>query len=178
LPKILPPSENGVFKAILTLPESYKALVDAVATFLDRLVTSVFLRNNDAPSRDIKAKQEEYDINCVVDSEDGDQCAVEMQATKMIGDNLQNDHENIRWRSVFNLCDLHSNQAGRGLNYSEFAHSYQVVLCNYRVFSDGQDLVERYTFRNAPHRNHGTRPRVVYYRIALLRSVAIWIENQ
>ena len=149
LPKILPPSENGIFKAVMTLPEAYTALVDAVAAFLDRPVKSVALRNNDAPSRDVKAKQEEYDINCVVNGEDGDQCAVEMQATKMKGDSLLNDHENIRWRSVFNLCDLHSNQAGRGLDYSKFARSYQVVLCNYRVFSDDQDLVERYTFRTA-----------------------------
>ena len=148
LPKILPPSENGVFKAVLTLPEAHIALVGAVAAFLDRQVKSVYLRNNDAPARDTSAKQEEYDVNCVVDEEEGDQCDVEMQASPMEGDNSANDHRNIKWRSVFNLCDLHSDQPGRGRRYGSLVRSYQVMLCNYRVFVGGNKLVERFTMRN------------------------------
>ena len=148
LPKILPPCEDGVFKAILTLPEAHVALVRLVAAILGRPVRTVLLRNNDAPSRDAQAKQEEFDINCVVDSEDGDQFAFEMQASQMKGDNRENNHMNIKWRSVFNLCDLHSNQPGRGLDYVDFVRSYQVMLCNYKVFDFDNDLVERFTFRN------------------------------
>jgi len=149
LPKILPPSENGVFQTILTLPEAYIALVTLVAAILDRQVKSVALRNNDAPSRDVFAKHEEYDVNCVVDGDDGDQCDVEMQASPMTGDNLANDHRNIKWRSVYNLCDLHANQLGRGRRYGQFARSYQVMLCNYRTSADEHELVERFTFRNS-----------------------------
>ena len=63
LPRILPPYENGVFQAVLTLPEARAALEDVVAVVTDLSVESVMLRNNAAPSRDINAKQEQYDIN-------------------------------------------------------------------------------------------------------------------
>ena len=149
LPSILPPSENGIFKAILTLPEAYEALLSAVSAFLDRQLKSVTLRNNDPPSRDVSAKQEEFDINCVVDGDDGDQCEVEMQASHMDGDNLGNEHRNIKWRSVFNLCDIHSNQSGSGKKYSSFSRSYQIMICNYRMFNYKNELAERFTMRNA-----------------------------
>ena len=100
LPKILPPSEDGVFQAVLTLPEANVALVSAVAAFIGRPVKSATLRNNDAPIRDASAKREEYDVNCVIDGEDGDQCAVEMQSSAMEGDSKLNDHRNIKWRRV------------------------------------------------------------------------------
>ena len=148
LPRILPAYENGVFQALLTLPEAHAALEGLVAAVIEQPVKSVVLRNNSAPSRDISAKQEQYDINCAVDMENGDQFNIEMQASPMAGDNLGNEHRNIKWRSVFNLCDLHSNQEGRGLKYGQFARSYQVMLCNYSVFSEEHELVERFTFRN------------------------------
>ena len=149
LPKILPPYENGIFQAVLTLPEAHDALVGLVAAILGRPVKTVALRNNDAPSRDRLAKREQYDINCVVDAEDGDQFAIEMQATAMAGDDRTNDHKNIKWRSVYNLCDLHSNQPGRGLDYGEFVKSYQVMLCNYKVFDYENELAERFVLRSA-----------------------------
>ena len=152
LPKILPPYEDGIFRAILTLPEAREALRSAVTAFIGRPVKSVTLRNNAAPSRDTGAKDERYDINCVADGEDGDQCNVEMQATQMRGDNTGNEHINVRWRCVFNLCDLHSNQEGRGRAYGEFARSYQITLCKYKVFKEDQCHVERFTFRNTDGR--------------------------
>ena len=148
LPRILPPYENGIFQAVLTLPEAHEALVGVVAAILDRPVRTVALRNNDAPTRDKLAKREEYDINCVVDAEDGDQFSFEMQASPMAGDNKENNHRNIKWRSVFNLCDLHVNQPGRGLHYGDFVRSYQVMFCNYKVFDFENELSERFMFRN------------------------------
>ena len=148
LPRILPPYENGVFKAVLTLPEARVALKNVVEAVLAVPVKSVTLRQNAAPSRDISAKQEQYDINCVVDSGNGEQCNIEMQASPMEGDKLATEHMNVRWRIVFNLCDLHSNQEGRGLRYAQFSRSYQIMLCNYKIFKEKQRLVERYTFRN------------------------------
>ena len=67
----------------------------------------------------------------------------------MEGDNLMNEHRNIKWRSVFNLCDIHSKQPGCGKKYSNFARSYQVMICNYRVFNYKNELTERFTMRNA-----------------------------
>ena len=148
LPKILPPYENGVFQAILTLPEAYAALVGTVATYIELPVKSVTLRNNDAPARDRKAKREQYDINCSVDIGKGDQCNLEIQANPMKGDSNVNEHRNIRWRSVYNLCHLHANQPGRGVRYGNFVRSYQIMLCHYKVFAFDNQLVERFTFRN------------------------------
>lgn len=150
LPEILPAYENGIFQAMLTLPEANAALVSAVSAFLDRPVRKVVLRSNYTPLRDIKEKQQIYDVNCVVDGENGDQCELEMQASSMIGDNAENEHRNIRWRSVLYLTSLHAGQAGKGLqDYGAFVRSYQVMLCNYKVFSSSSDsLVERFTFKN------------------------------
>ena len=148
LPKILPPYEDGVFRSILTLPEAHAALVSVVAAVLGRPVTTVTLRNNAAPTRDRHAKREEYDINAVVDGEDGDQCNIEMQASHMAGDNRENDHRHVKWRSVYNLSHLHSNQPGSGIDYGDYVRSYQITLCNYNLFSFENELLESYMFRN------------------------------
>ena len=148
LPRILPPYEDGIFKTLLTMPESNAILVGSVSAFMERKLMSATLRNNDIPSRDITAKREKFDVNCVVDSEDGDQCDVEMQASPLEGDSLIDGHTNIKWRSVFNLCDLHSNQAGIGRRYSKFVRSYQIMLYNFKVFTNKNKPIERFTFRN------------------------------
>ena len=148
LPEILPPYENGIFQAVLTLPESRAALVSAVGAFIGQPVASVTLRQNENPVRSADAKQERYDIHCSVGGENGDQCNVEMQASPMAGDSRGNEHRNIKWRSVYNLCHLHANQKGRGLRYGHFVRSYQIMLCNYKAFDFKNEPVERYTFRN------------------------------
>ena len=148
LPRILPPSEDGVFQAMLTLPEARIALEDMVESVLNFPIMTVILRKNEAPSRDIRAKQERYDVSCVVNSLEGDQCNIEMQASPMKGDNLENEHRNIRWRSILDLCDLHANQEGKGIWYGHYMRSYQVILCNFRVFRENRKLVDIYTFRN------------------------------
>jgi hypothetical protein len=71
-----------------------------------------------------------------------------MQASPMEGDNKSNDHKNIKWRSAYNLCHLHSNQPGSGKAYGEFVRSYQIMLCNYKAFNFDNDLVERFLLRN------------------------------
>ncbi|GHU45301.1 hypothetical protein FACS1894111_13460 [Clostridia bacterium] len=73
---------------------------------------------------------------------------IEMQATPMEGDNRESGHRNIRNRSVFNLCDLHANQPGRGIRYGDFFTSYQITICNYNVFDWDNELVEAFTYRN------------------------------
>jgi len=148
LPKILPPYDDGVFQSVLTLPEARAALASTVATYIERPVKSVALRNNDAPARNAKAKRERYDINCSVDNGDGDQCNIEMQASPMKGDSSTNEHSNIKWRSVYNLSHLHSNQPGRGRRYGNFVRSFQIMICYYKVFDFDNDLVERFTYRN------------------------------
>jgi len=148
LPKILPAYENGIFQAMLTLPEAKEALISAVSTFIDRPVKSVTLRDSRTPKRHVREKLSDYDINCVVDSENGDQCEIEMQASQMRDDSDADGHKNIRWRSAFYLSRLHAGQDGRGKSYSNFARSYQIMLCNYKVFNRKQSLAERFTLKS------------------------------
>ena len=70
LPEILPAYENGIFQAMLTLPEAKTALISAVSVFLGRPAKTVTLRSNITPSRHKQEKLSNYDINCVVDSKD------------------------------------------------------------------------------------------------------------
>jgi len=148
LPKILPAYEDGVFQALLTLPEANLALKSLISAVLDQPVKAVLLSKNIPAKRDKGAKREQYDINCIVDTENGEQCNLEIQASPMEGDNLENEHRNLKWRSVFNLCDLHSGQYGRGIMYGQFVRSYQVMLSNYRAFKEKPKIAERFTFRN------------------------------
>jgi predicted transposase/invertase (TIGR01784 family) len=172
LPRILAPYENDVFHAIMTLPEAHLALVGTVGAFIGRKLKTATLRNNSMPSRDKDAKQENLDVNCVVDGEDGDQCAIEMQATHMRGDSKANYHRNIKWRSVFNACDLHVNQRGSGRDYEEFVRSYQIMLCNYRVFDGTGDPAEPFTFRNRAGRELCNAVTVVFVDLTKAKEIA------
>jgi predicted transposase/invertase (TIGR01784 family) len=172
MPRILPPYENGVFHAVLTLPEANAALVGSVGAFIGRRLKTATLRNNIAPSSARDAKQEIYDVNCVVDGEDGDQCAIEMQATHMEGDNRANDHRNIKWRSVYNACHLHSNQPGRGERYGRLVRSYQITLCNYKAFGGAGGPAEPYTFRNRAGGELCDAVTVVFVDLTQAREIA------
>jgi len=90
----------------------------------------------------------------------------------MAGDSLANEHRNIRWRSVFNLCDLHSNQKGRGLRYGRFARSYQVMLCNFKVFKENQELMEYYTLRNPKGRELCDAVTAVFIDLSQAKQIA------
>jgi predicted transposase/invertase (TIGR01784 family) len=172
MPRVLAPYDNDVFHALMTLPEANAALVSSVGAFIGRKLRTATLRNNDAPSRDRDAKREKYDVNCVVDGEDGDQCAVEMQATHMRGDSKANDHRNIKWRGVYSACHLHANQRGRGIDYGEFVKSYQVMLCNYGVFGSGNDLAERFTFRSVAGRELCDAVTVIFVDLTQAKEIA------
>jgi hypothetical protein len=45
-------------------------------------------------------------------------------------------------------ADLHASQPGRGIHYTNFRNSYQIMICNYNVFDWDNDLVEEFTYRN------------------------------
>ena len=147
LPKILPPSEDGVFKSTFTSPGAKPALLELLSDILDRPLKDVEIRNNELPINDIEAKREVFDINCVAADEQS-QMDIEMQSTPMEGDTLANEHRHIRNRAVFNLCDLHASQPGRGIRYADLHNSYQITICNYKVFNWENELVERFTYRN------------------------------
>jgi len=146
VPDLLPPSEDGVFRTLLTHPEAKPILRDVVESFLHFPVTKVEVRNVEQPISDIKEKRERFDVNCLID--DGSQADVEMQSDAMKGDSQRSDHKIIKSRAVFNLCDLHSGQAGRGVRFDKMLRSFQMTFCGYTVFPERKNFMSRFSFRD------------------------------
>jgi hypothetical protein len=74
------------------------------------------VRNNELAVDGIDEKLERLDVNCLVD--DDSQADIEMQSSRMKEDS-GGDHVNLKARSIYNLCDLHSSQSSKGKSYSE-----------------------------------------------------------
>ncbi|MDR1440202.1 MAG: PD-(D/E)XK nuclease family transposase [Clostridiales bacterium] len=148
LPEILPPSEDGVFKSTFARDDAKPALLELLSDVLGRQLKDVKIRGSEPPIGGIDEKREVFDISCIAE-DDKSQMGIEMQATAMEGDSRARGHRHIRNRAVLNLSDLHSGQPGRGVRYGDFYNSYQITICNYRVFSWDNELVEAFTYRNA-----------------------------
>ena len=108
---ILPPSDDRVFKLILTSPDAKPVLADLISAVLGRTVSDVVVRNNELPPEDTEEKAERFDANCVLD--DGTQVDLEMQASR-IQEETDGSYQNIKGKSIYYLCDLHSSQSARG----------------------------------------------------------------
>ena len=78
---ILPPSDDRVFKKILTSPEAKPALMDLISSVINRPVVDVVVRNNELLVGDTEEKAERLDVNCKID--DGTQVDLEMQASRI-----------------------------------------------------------------------------------------------
>jgi predicted transposase/invertase (TIGR01784 family) len=144
--ELLPPSEYGVFKTLLTHPDARPILRDIISSILQIRVTDVEVKNVELPISDISQKRERFDVNSATYS--GEQVDVEMQSSAMNGDTADNRHVGIKSRAIFNLCDLHSSQSGRGIQYHKLMRSFQIMFCNYTVFVGRKDFVNRFGFRN------------------------------
>jgi predicted transposase/invertase (TIGR01784 family) len=144
--ELLPPTEDGVFKTLLTGNDSEPVLRDIISSILQIPVIEVTVRNAEPPISDIDEKRERFDVNCLIDN--GEQVDVELQTSPMRGDNFDNNHSGIKSRAIFNLCDLHSAQEGRGVSYRKLLRSFQITFCDYTVFPEREDFVNRFSFRN------------------------------
>lgn len=143
---ILPPSDDRVFKLILTSPDATPVLTDLISAILGRTVSSVVVRNNELPPEDTEAKAERFDVNCVLD--DGTQTDLEMQASR-IQEDTDGSYQNLKGKSIYYLCDLHSSQSAKGLRrYDKLAHSYQVTFCSYTVFPNRPEFVNSFSLRH------------------------------
>ena len=143
---ILPPSDDRVFKLILTSPDSKPALMDLIAAIIGQQVRDVAVRNNELPPKDTKEKAERFDVNCVLD--DGTQVDLEMQASR-IQEDTSGGFQNLKGKSIYYLCDLHSSQSAKGLRrYDRLARTYQVTFCSYTVFPERAEYLNTYSFRH------------------------------
>jgi len=123
--EILPPSDDRIFKALLSAPEAKPTLLLVASAIVNRPVVDVLVRNNELAVSDTEEKAEQFDVNCKVD--DDSQADIEMQSHRM-EEEAGSKHENLRARSIYNLCDLHSSQSSKGVSYDKLARSYQVMF--------------------------------------------------
>ena len=148
----LPPSDDGVFKTLMTHPGARNALRSVISSFTNIAVTQVDVVNNELHIGSVYEGQERFDVNCVVDRNapdiGGRQIEVEMQAEPMSGDNSDNAHANLLNRVISYLCDLHAKQKGEGVPYGELMPSIQITICDYTVLPNEADFVNVFTLRN------------------------------
>jgi predicted transposase/invertase (TIGR01784 family) len=145
IPDILPPSEDGVFKTLLTHPLAKPVLRDVISVVLDMLIHEVEVKNSELYIGDIAEKRERFDVNCKTDT--GEQVSVEMQSKAMKGDSSIMGHSNIKSRAIYYLCDLHAKQPGMGVDYNNLLRSFQITFCGFTIFS-GEKLINRFYFRD------------------------------
>ena len=143
---ILPPSDDRVFKLILTKDDSKPVLMDLISAVINRPVVDVVVRNNEPPPGDTSEKAERLDVNCSID--DGSQADLEMQASP-IEEDADGEHQNLKGKSVYYLCDLHSSQSSKGVRrYDRLARTYQVTFCSYTVFPYRTEFVNSFSLRH------------------------------
>ena len=143
---ILPPSDDRVFKLILTPEESKPILMDLISAIIKRPVVGVEVRNSEIPPEDTQEKAERLDVNCLID--DGSQVDLEMQASR-IQEDADGKHQNLKGKSIYYLCDLHSSQPSKGLRrYDKLSRTYQVTFCSYTVFSGRKEYVNSFSLRH------------------------------
>jgi predicted transposase/invertase (TIGR01784 family) len=93
---ILPPSDDRIFKLILTSPEGKPALMDLISATIKRPVIDVVVRNNELSHDDTEEKAARLDVNCRID--DGSQIDLEMQASHI--EEMSGEHKNLKGKSI------------------------------------------------------------------------------
>jgi predicted transposase/invertase (TIGR01784 family) len=144
--EILPPSDDYIFKTLLTHPNAKSVLISVVAAAIERPVLDVTVLNNELPGTDINEKKERLDVNCAIDG--GDQVDVEMQCSHVEADTLF-DRQSFINKSIYYLTDLHSSQKSKGVLYCNLVRTYQVTFCVHRVFPQWPDFVSRFSLRRS-----------------------------
>lgn len=149
LPKdldVLPPTDDRIFKLLLTPTDAKPVLIDLISAVIGRTVVDVEVRNNDIPPNDTDEKAERLDVNCVID--DGSQIDLEMQASRIQEAN-DGQYRNLKGKSIYYLCDLHSSQSSKGLRrYDKLARTYQITFCTYTVFPERLEYVNSFSMRH------------------------------
>ena len=143
---ILPPSDDRVFKLILTSPDSKPVLMDLISSIIGRKVVDVQHRGNELAPGDMEEKAERLDVNCMID--DGTQIDLEMQASH-IEEDKDGEHQNLKGKGIYYLCDLHSSQSSKGVRrYDKLSKTYQVTFCSYTVFPNRKEYVNSFSLRH------------------------------
>jgi len=141
---ILPPSDDRVFKLLLTHPDAKPVLMDIISAVLNCKVLDAQVRNNEVPPTDMDEKMERFDVNTVIDG--GKQVDLEMQASS-IEEKVLDEHISLKRKTIYYLCDLHSSQSSKGKAYNKLVQTYQVTFCSYTVFPQRPAFLNKFSMR-------------------------------
>ena len=140
---ILPPSDDRIFKTLLTHPDAKQVLIDVISTVIEQTVIDVHIRGNEVPVMDAEEKNERFDVNCTINT--GDQINVEMHCYRQ--DELDSGHTNFINKYVYYLTDLHSSQKSTGIKYRDLVKTYQITFCMYTVLPSLPGFVNRFSLQ-------------------------------
>ncbi|MDR1299706.1 MAG: Rpn family recombination-promoting nuclease/putative transposase [Oscillospiraceae bacterium] len=171
VPDILPPSDDGVFKTIMTHPDGEPVLRGVMSDVLDMNFVSVEVHNVELPISGTDEKQERFDVNCRAISDSGIRIEVEMQADPMKGDSAATKHRNIKSRAIHNVCDLFTSQPGRGADYGDFERCFQITFCGYTVFPGRTDFVRRFSIRDEQGIELADNIGIIFIELTKMREV-------
>jgi len=141
---ILPPSDDRIFKTLLTHPNAKNVLIDIVSTVIEQKVLNVEVRNNELPISDIEEKAERFDVNCTI--ENGDQVDVEMHCSRI--EEVGEVRVSFLNKYTYYLTDLHSSQKSKGVRYKDMVRTYQVTFTTHDVFPKHPGFVHRFSLRS------------------------------
>jgi predicted transposase/invertase (TIGR01784 family) len=146
LPK-LPPTNDIVFKSLFTREDTKIPLMSLINAFTGIEVKSVEVENAVLAVENIFEKEEIFDVSATTN--DNEKIDIELQASHMEGDSFaENNHKNVKCRSIYNVSDLYSSQDGVGVPYGKLKPAYQIMICNYNVFSGKDSIVKPFNYRN------------------------------
>ena len=140
---ILPPSDDRIFKVLLTHPEAKSILIDIISTVIEHKVVDAQVRNIELPVMDIDEKNERFDVNCTIDN--GDQIDVEMHSSEIA--EIGTKRSNFFNKYIYYLTDLHSSQKSKGIMYHQLVKTYQITFCTNPVFPQLPGFVSRFSLR-------------------------------
>ncbi len=145
IPEILSPTDDRIFKLILTHPDAKPALIELVTAITGSNITDVAIRNNELPATDTFEKQERLDLNCTTDT--GLQIDIEMHSSR-IKESVLGSHKNLIGKCIYYLTDLHSTQSVKGISYDKLARTIQITFCTYTVFNDHNRFIDTFYLRD------------------------------
>jgi predicted transposase/invertase (TIGR01784 family) len=147
LPELLPFKDDYIFKTLLTR-EGADIVRNAILSAFTGLeiVESTVVENE--PPIDLSAleKQIRLDVHCI--TSDKKELNIEMQANAMDGDSGQNEHANLRARSIYYVGKLFAGQNAE--RYSEMNQTFQIMVCGFPIFND-EDLIHKFSYSDGKY---------------------------
>jgi predicted transposase/invertase (TIGR01784 family) len=141
--ELLPFKDDYIFKAILTKHDTGIIRNSMISAFTGlKIVSSEIAENEPAADTELE-KSVRFDVNCTTD--DGTKVQIEMQAHRMTNDTTENEHINLRVRSLYYMGKLFVGQ--RTKHYSDMDKAIQIMICDYTVFADDK-FIHKFYYRD------------------------------